>query len=176
MKLLPLEIDGLWLARAEPFEDERGRFTRVWCSSAFEPVGAKALRQLSEAHSRQRGTLRGLHYQREPHWEQKTIRCMAGKAFVVCVDLRPGSQSYRKHISVTLSAHESATLFVNEGFAQGYQTLANDTLLLYAMSADYEPKAATGLRFDDPALQIDWPLPPVVISERDSRWPLIDDC
>ncbi|HBE67611.1 MAG TPA: dTDP-4-dehydrorhamnose 3,5-epimerase [Planctomycetaceae bacterium] len=175
MKLAPLELDGVWIARSEPFEDERGRFSRLWCNAVFEHAGAKPLRQISEARSITRGTLRGLHYQRKPHWEQKTIRCMAGAAFVVCVDLRPGSSTYRKHTGLVLSAEESTTLFVDEGFAQGYQTLADDTLLLYAMSADYQPGSATGVRFDDPALRIEWPLPPVAVSERDSNWPLLDE-
>ena len=128
--------------------------------------------QSSTIHSPRRHTLRGLHYQDAPHAEIKLVRCTRGSIYLVMVDLRPGSPTRNEWLGVELSARSERLAYVPEGFAQGYQTLEDDTEVLYQMSHRYVPEAARGVRWDDPALGIDWPSPQVrVISERDQSWP-----
>jgi dTDP-4-dehydrorhamnose 3,5-epimerase len=162
--------------RGDPVTDDRGYFERVLCADTFarhEIIGA--FPQISISYNRVAGTRRGLHFQREPHEEAKLIRCIAGKAFDVVVDLRRGSPGFGKCFSTYLAADEHVSLYVPKGFAHGFQTLVDDTSLLYCISTPFNPAAAGGVLSDDPSLGIDWPAPPSIISVADTRWPLLAD-
>jgi dTDP-4-dehydrorhamnose 3,5-epimerase len=153
--------------------DERGYLARTFCEEEFADHGlATRFVQSSTIVSPRRHTLRGLHYQRPPHREVKLVRCIRGAARVTIVDLRPESPSYTQWLGVELSQDNGRLLYVPEGFAQGYQTLVDDTEVLYQMSHHYVPDAATGVRWDDPAFGIDWPpAAERIISARDRAWP-----
>ena len=147
---------------------------RAWCSQEFETNGLKFVPvQANMGFSRQRGTIRGMHFQNSPALEAKLVRCTRGSMFDVALDVRTGSPSYGKWYGAVLSAENGRMLFVPEGFAHGYQTLENDTEMYYMTSAFYAPNSASGVRFDDPAFKIEWPLAVTVISEQDRNWPLV---
>lgn len=172
MNFISTEIQGVWLIDVEPSTDERGFFARVWCQREFAARGCSLPPvQASIASSQYRGTLRGLHYQLPPHEEAKLVRAIRGAAYVVAVDLRPASPSYRRWIGVELSAQNRRSLYVPPGCAQGYQTLADDTEMLYQISEFYQPAAARGVRYDDPLFDITWPLPVAIVSQKDQHWP-----
>ncbi|HEY1714368.1 MAG TPA: dTDP-4-dehydrorhamnose 3,5-epimerase [Solirubrobacteraceae bacterium] len=153
--------------------DERGYLARTFCEEEFADHGlATRFVQSSTIVSPRRHTLRGLHYQRAPHREVKLVRCIRGAARVTIVDLRPESPSYIQWLGVELSQDNGRLLYVPEGCAQGYQTLADDTEVLYQMTHHYVPDAATGVRWDDPAFGIEWPpAAERIISARDGAWP-----
>jgi dTDP-4-dehydrorhamnose 3,5-epimerase len=157
----------------EPRGDERGFLARVFCEREFAEHGL-AIRfvQGSTIHTPLKDTLRGLHFQEAPHAENKLVRCTRGAVFVVMVDLRPESPSYLEWLGVELTADNRRMLYVPEGFAQGYQTLVDDCEVVYQMTHEYGPEAASGVRWDDPAFGIEWPpAAERLISERDRAWP-----
>lgn len=153
--------------------DERGYLARTYCEGEFADNGlATHFVQSSTIVSPRRDTLRGLHYQRAPHREVKLVRCVRGAARVTIVDLRPESTTHAQWLGVELSEENGRLLYVPEGFAQGYQTLVDDTEVLYQMSHHYVPDSATGVRWDDPAFGIEWPpATERIISARDRAWP-----
>jgi dTDP-4-dehydrorhamnose 3,5-epimerase len=169
-------LPGAWLVAPEPIEDERGFFARVWDRDAFLEVGLDPTAvQCNISFNHRRGTIRGLHMQRPPHAEVKVIRCMRGSFYDVIVDLRPASATYRRWFGVTLDAVERAALYVPRGFAHGFQTLEDETEAFYMVSDVYAPGAEVGIRWDDPAFGIEWPVgPPTMISEKDRTWPDLD--
>lgn len=173
MKLEPLDLDGVFGIASKPFFDERGSFIRIWeTDSLFSHL---KLAEASAATNLHRRTLRGLHYQVNPHAETKVIQCISGEVFDVLVDMRANSDTYREHISVLLGPHQSYQgLLVPAGFAHGYLTLKANSTLLYFMDKPYVAEAARGIRWNDPLLQIQWPLEPEVISLRDTSLPLMD--
>ena len=163
---------GAVIIDVEPFEDERGFFARSFCSREFAAHGLSPhVAQCSISFNRTRGTLRGLHFQRPPHAEVKLVRCTAGVLYDVIIDLRPDSLTFRRHFGVELSARNRKMLYVPEGFAHGFQTLQDDTEVCYQMSTPFCRDAAAGVRWNDPAFAIDWPLAVTVISERDRTYP-----
>ena len=165
-------LPGAYILELEKIEDERGHNARTWCRSEFEEAGLTAcVEQANTIYNRRRGTLRGLHWQDPPRAESKLFRVISGAIHDVIIDLRPGSQTYGEWLSVRLAATEPRLLYVPEQFAQGFQTLADDTELTYQVSAPYSPDHGRGLRYDDPAFELDWPLPVEVISDRDRSWP-----
>ena len=165
-------LPGLVLVEPEPQRDERGSFARIWCRREFAGAGLDvAIAQSSLSANRRRGTLRGLHFQRPPHDEVKLVRCIRGAIFDVAVDLRPGSATYRHWQGFELSAENGAALYIPRGFAHGFETLADESEVLYQISAFYAPEASSGVRWDDPAFAIKWPFPPAAISEKDRSWP-----
>jgi dTDP-4-dehydrorhamnose 3,5-epimerase len=166
-------IMGAYVVGIEPRGDERGFFARGFCRKEFEAHGLNPnIAQANIGVSRQRGTLRGLHYQVPPHAEAKLVRCTAGAVFDVIVDLRPASASYRKWLGVELAADTRTMLYVPEGCAHGYLTLADDTEIFYLVSQFYSAGAERGLRWNDPAFGIEWPITQaLVISDKDRRWP-----
>lgn len=185
MKLLATPIEGLVEIVTEPRVDPRGSFTRITCLdelAALAPDGAGAgLRfvQLNLSRSRQRGTLRGLHVQRganaaTPPREAKLIRCLRGAVWDVAVDLRPGSPTLGCWHAVALDERQQRQLFIPPGVAHGFQTLADDSELLYQHTAAYAASLDTGVRWDDPQLAIPWPLPPQQMSTRDLALPRLD--
>lgn len=165
-------LPGAYVVEIEPIEDERGFFARGWCRREFEKNGLNPeLLQINFAFSRRKGTLRGLHFQRPPHAEAKLIRCTRGAIYDVIIDLRRGSPTFRRWLGVELTSDNRRMLYVPEGFAQGYQTLVDDTEIYYHTSQFYNPEAASGVRWNDPAFAVDWPLPVTTISTADSSWP-----
>jgi dTDP-4-dehydrorhamnose 3,5-epimerase len=173
MIFTPTRLDGAYLIDVEPRADERGFLARMFCEKEFADHGLPmGIVQSSTIHTARRGTLRGLHYQEDPHAETKLVRCSRGSIFLVMVDLRAGSPTRTAWVGIELSADSRRAAFVPEGFAQGFQTLEDDTEVLYHMSHEYVPESARGVRWDDPALGIEWPASDErVISERDRAWP-----
>ncbi len=168
-------LNGAYLIDIEPRGDERGFFARGWCAREFEQQGlVNRMVQANLSFNATAGTLRGLHFQREPHAEVKLVRCTRGALFDVVVDLRPDSPTYRQWAGAELSADNRRAMYVPEGFAHGLQTLCDDTEVFYQVSAFYAPQAEGGLRWDDPAIGIDWPLPVAQISDKDSAWPWLE--
>jgi dTDP-4-dehydrorhamnose 3,5-epimerase len=165
-------LAGAYWIEAERIEDERGFFARTWDFAQFAGLGLDTdLAQTNLSFNRRAGTLRGMHFQLPPHSESKLVRCVQGRLYDVIVDLRPQSPTFLRWFGVELSADNLVSLFVPKGFAHGFQTLADDTMVYYQMSDAYAPAAAGGLRWDDPALAIDWPLPVSVIAARDAGYP-----
>jgi dTDP-4-dehydrorhamnose 3,5-epimerase len=156
----------------EPATDHRGFFARTFCSKEFAAAGlATVFVQQSFSHTARAGTVRGMHFQRAPHEEVKVIRCLAGEIHDVLIDIRPTSPTYMQWESYELAAGDGRQLYVPTGFAHGFQTLAPATEIAYMMTASYAPEAAAGIRHDDPAFNIAWPLPVTDISSKDQSWP-----
>jgi dTDP-4-dehydrorhamnose 3,5-epimerase len=161
-----LELDRL--------EDERGFFARSFCQEEFKRQGMKTtIAQCNISWNRKRGTLRGLHYQAAPREEAKVVRCTRGAIWDVIVDLREGSATRLRWFAVNLSAENRHALYIPEGFAHGFQTLADDSEVFYQMSEFYHPELARGVRWNDPMLGIGWPLPDPIVSERDRSYDLL---
>lgn len=174
MRFLATKLPGAFILEAEPHGDARGMFARTFCAREFAAHGlVTAFVQCSTSFTAQRGTVRGMHYQRPPHTEVKLVRCTAGAIHDVIVDLRPGSATYGQHLAVELTAQNRRSLYVPEMFAHGYQTLTENAEVFYQMHAFYAPESATGVRFDDPKLGLAWPLPLGAIAEKDRTWPLL---
>lgn len=175
MKLHATPLQGLWEIETEPRGDARGRLVRVSCVDELAAVRAD-LRfvQTNLTHTGQRGTVRGLHFQRAPALEAKLIRCLRGRVFDVAVDLRAASPTFGRWHAVELSADNERQVFIPEGFAHGFQTLTDDVEMLYQHTAPYTPACEGGLRHDDPRLAITWPLPLTQISARDRAHPPFD--
>ena len=174
MRFTPTPLEDAYVVDLEPRADERGFFARTFCQREFEQRGLDpVVAQVNLAVSPVRGTLRGFHFQLDPMAEAKLVRCVRGAIFDVIVDTRPHSTAYLRHFAVELTAENRRAIYVPRGFAHGYQTLAAHTEVLYQMSEFYSPDAERGIRYDDPALGIDWPLPVSVISAKDAGWPLI---
>jgi dTDP-4-dehydrorhamnose 3,5-epimerase len=165
-------LAGAFVVEIEPHADERGFFARTWCRRELAERGLDTdIAQTSLSFNKAKGTLRGMHYQRPPHEEVKLVRCTRGAVWDVIIDLRPASPTYRSWEGFELTAENRRQLYIPKGFAHGFQTLADATELHYQISAFHAPEAAAGLRHDDPAFGIRWPLPVAVISERDRAWP-----
>ena len=164
-------LPGVYLIDIEPIGDSRGFFSRFWCSKEFEAQGLSfEVAQINISHNADVGTLSGLHYQREPYAEAKVVACTRGRVFDVAVDVRPGSPTYLQWFGAELTSDDRQMLYIPEGFAHGYQTLENDTGLLYLVSEFYAPDAEAGLRYDDAAIGINWPKPVASISDKDKSW------
>lgn len=173
MTFTELKLPGAWLIEADRFDDERGVFSPAWVGEAFAARGLEThIAQLSLTSNRRRGTLRGLHYQSAPFDEVKFVRVVRGAVFDVAVDLRPESPTFRQWIGAELSAENGRALYLPRGLAHGYQTLGDDSEVLYAVSAPYAPAHQQGVRWNDPAFAITWPLGhPTVINARDAGYP-----
>jgi dTDP-4-dehydrorhamnose 3,5-epimerase len=165
-------LPGAFRVLPERVADERGYFARTWCREDFAVRGLDpAIAQCSVSFNHRRGTVRGLHFQVAPHAEVKLVRCARGALWDVIVDLRPEAPTFRRWTAVELSAENGEALYIPEGFAHGFQTLADDTEVVYQISVPYAPQSGRGFRYDDPAFAIAWPEPVAVISERDLAWP-----
>jgi dTDP-4-dehydrorhamnose 3,5-epimerase len=172
----PTELPGVWVIEPERSADERGFFARTWCAREFEARGLTAeLTQCSVSWNRTRGTVRGLHFQAAPHEEAKLVRCTRGAIHDVALDLRAASPTRRRWVAVELTADNRRMLFVPEGVAHGFQTLADDTEVFYQISREYRPDAQRGVRWHDPALGITWPVRDAIVSARDAALPLLAD-
>lgn len=168
-------LSGAFLVEPERIGDERGFFARSWCAEEFARHGlSPRLAQCSVSWNRTAGTLRGLHFQLAPHAESKLVRATRGSIFDVIVDLRPASPTRHRWFAAELDADSGLMMYVPEGFAHGFQTLEDDTEVLYQISVPYHPESSAGLRWDDPALAIAWPATDRrIVSERDLGLPLL---
>lgn len=165
-------LSGAFLLDLEPREDSRGFFARTFCRREFEAHGLKPdMVQCNLSFNHHAGTMRGMHYQLPPAAETKLVRCTRGAIWDVIVDLRPESPTYLEHVGVELSAENRRQLYVPELFAHGYLTLTPDAEVAYQVGEFYTPGAERGIRWDDPALGIEWPVPVEVISDKDASWP-----
>ena len=173
MTFTPTEIPGVRIVDPDVFEDERGAFVRAWMPDEFAANGLETrIAQASMALTRERGTIRGLHFQAAPFEEAKVVRVIRGAAFDVAVDLRPDSPAYLRWVGVELSAANRRILYLPAGCAHGYQTLEPDTEVFYFVSSPYSLPHQRGVRWNDPAFGITWPLgAPTQINERDARYP-----
>ena len=164
-------LAGATVLEPQPSRDERGYFARVWCAEELAERGMQsAWVQSSVSFNEKTLTLRGLHYQVEPHTEVKLVRCTSGAVFDVIVDLREDSDTFRQWFSIELTAENNLVLYVPAGLAHGFLTLQDRSVLEYHMSEFHHPDAARGARWDDPAFGIDWPSAPAVMSDRDRTW------
>jgi dTDP-4-dehydrorhamnose 3,5-epimerase len=171
MTFTETELKGAFVVGVRKIEDERGFFARSWCQKELEAAGLNpALVQINMAMSSQKGTLRGMHFQESPYQEAKLVRCTRGAIYDVIIDLRPDSPTHARWIGINLSAENYQMLYAPEGFAHGYQTLTDDAEMYYSTSAFYAPSAARGVRYNDPAFHIRWPLPVSIISDADRQW------
>jgi dTDP-4-dehydrorhamnose 3,5-epimerase len=166
------ELPGAYVIDLEPIADSRGFFARVWGEEELAAHGLETqVAQCSVSYNERKATLRGMHFQRSPHEEVKLVRCTRGAMFDVIVDLRPHSETFCRWIGVELSADSRRALYVPRGFAHGFQTLTDGTEVFYMISAQHVPESADGVRWNDPAFGIAWPLEPTEMSDRDGNWP-----
>jgi dTDP-4-dehydrorhamnose 3,5-epimerase len=169
-------ISGVWVIEPEFHRDYRGHFFRAWCLREFDQHGIKFVPvQANMGFNRLKGTVRGMHFQIEPAVEAKLVRCTKGAIFDVALDLRSESVTYKQWFGAELTSENGSMLFVPEGCAHGYQALEDGTEMHYMASEVFTPGAARGVRFDDSAFDIQWPLVPSVMSEQDRNWPLTRD-
>ena len=175
MIFVPTALDGVWQIEPERHSDPRGHFVRSFCAEEFAAHGLPAtFVQCNISYNALRGTLRGLHWQADPHPEGKLVRCTRGAIFDVAVDLRPGSPTLHRWAAAELTADNGRALYVPPGFAHGFQTLADATEVFYQMTEAYHASLARGARWDDSAFGITWPLPDPLVSERDLAHPKCD--
>jgi dTDP-4-dehydrorhamnose 3,5-epimerase len=169
-------LGGAYVIAAEPLGDERGLFARTWCEREFATRGLETrVVQCSTSFNSKRGTLRGMHYQIEPFAETKIVRCTRGAIHDVIIDLRRDSPTFRRHFAIALTADNRKAIYVPKGLAHGFQTLEDDSEVFYQMSQFYSSEHARGVRWDDPAFGIRWPVDIRTIAERDRSYPDIDD-
>jgi dTDP-4-dehydrorhamnose 3,5-epimerase len=173
MKFSPAKLPGIWIIDLERHEDERGFFARTWCREEFAARGLNpGLVQCNISFNNKQGTLRGMHFQTAPHAEAKTVRCHRGAIYDVAIDLRADSPTFKQWFGMELNQENGRMLYIPEGFAHGFQTLRDQTEVFYQMSETFHPESARGVRWNDPAFQIDWPeTGERIISERDAGYP-----
>jgi dTDP-4-dehydrorhamnose 3,5-epimerase len=172
MPWIELALKGAYVYELELIKDSRGFFARTFFDQDLAEMKLNPhIEQCNISYNNQKGTLRGMHYQVAPATEVKQVRCTQGAIYDVIIDMRPGSPTFLQHVGVELSAENRRVLYVPEMFAHGYLTLTDDSEVFYMVSQSYAPQYARGLRYNDPALKIEWPLPVTVISEKDDAWP-----
>jgi dTDP-4-dehydrorhamnose 3,5-epimerase len=165
-------IPGAYVIEADVFEDDRGSFTRVFCERELEMHGLKlSVTQSAVSYNKRKGTLRGMHYQVAPHAQAKLVRCTRGAIYDVLVDLRPESANMKQWVGMELSASNRRLLLIPEGFAHGFLTLEDESEVTYLLSDFYAPDCERGLRWDDPAIAVEWPFSPEILSQRDAAYP-----
>jgi len=164
------------MVELEPFTDERGYFARAWCADEMAAEGLEHhIAQINMSRSVQAGMIRGLHWRPDPYPEAKFVRCIAGRIFDVCVDVRPGSQTFLRWVGVELTPDNRLALAVPAGCAHAYQALDANSEVLYTASAPFEPGVEIGARWNDPSFGIEWPISEgVIVSEKDQSWPDFD--
>jgi dTDP-4-dehydrorhamnose 3,5-epimerase len=174
MQFLESPLQGCYIINPNPFEDNRGWFMRTFCKTEFEQIGhQKEWVQHNHSFTTEKGTIRGMHYQPPPYQEIKLVRCIAGVVYDVVVDIRKSSPTFLQWFGVELSAENKKSLYIPEGFAHGFQTLSHNAELIYLHSEKYQSGAESAIHFKDPLININWPLPVSVISERDHAHPLL---
>ena len=176
MEFTETAVEGCFLIEVEPRGDDRGFFARGFCRREFEAHGLNPnVAQANLSFNRDKGTLRGMHFQMPPHAENKLVRCTRGSIFDVALDLREESRTYLRWAGATLSAENHSMLYVSEGCAHGYLTLEDDSEVFYLVSEFYAPDCEGGVLWNDPAFGIGWPAAPAIVSERDRSHPLFEE-
>ena len=176
MKFQKIDFDNVYLIEIEKLEDSRGFFARTFDSKIFEEKGlVSKFIQFSISHNIQKGTIRGMHYQINPYSETKLITCNSGKIFDVLIDLRPESRTFKKWFGIELNSKNHNMIYIPDGFAHGFQTLEDNSEVVYHISQIFMPKFARGIRWDDPEFKIKWPLKPTLISQKDRNWEFFND-
>lgn len=174
MMFSPSPLNDLLVINREPRTDERGSFARVFCQDELQKAGINfSIVQINQGFSNHKGTLRGLHHQISPKEEGKIFQCLKGKVFDVSVDMRENSPTYMKWFGIELSEDNNTMVYIPKGFSHGYQTLTDNTLVEYFVSEFYSPEFEKGIRYDDPAIGITWPIDNPILSDKDKSWPLL---
>ena len=174
MRYHPTSLAGAYVIELEKISDQRGFFARTWCQNEFADKGLNSnLVQCNVSYNKIRGTLRGMHYQRAPYWEAKLVRCTRGAIYDVIIDLRNDSKTFTHWFGVKLTSKNRKALYVPEGFAHGFLTLKDHTEVIYQMSEAFSAGNSDGVRWNDAAFGIKWPLDPEVISEQDNSYPFL---
>jgi dTDP-4-dehydrorhamnose 3,5-epimerase len=169
-----LSLDGAYLIEPQPIIDNRGFFSRIVCEDEFKKHGlTNNWVQQNIAFNHKKGTLRGMHYQKDPFGEVKVVRCIQGSIYDAIVDLRKESSTYKKWLGIELSAKNHKMLYIPEGFAHGYLTLTDDTEIAYLVSQSYHPDAEAGIRYDDPLINIEWLDEILLVSDKDKKLPCL---
>lgn len=172
MRFRQTELGGAWLIEPVPMFDERGFFSRVFCTREFGEHGLETrFEQHSLSYSRLAGTVRGMHFQQDPYAEVKVVSCLKGAIWDVIADMRPGSATFGQWRGFELTAQNRCQLYIPKGFAHGFQSLVDDVEVYYLISAFHVPQAAAGFRHDDPAFGIEWPRALTAMSDKDRSWP-----
>ncbi|MFX1363487.1 MAG: dTDP-4-dehydrorhamnose 3,5-epimerase [Promethearchaeota archaeon] len=176
MKIKETNLDGLYIIKLEPIQDERGRFQRIFCKDELNKIILKKnIVQINHSITKQKGTVRGLHFQFPPKAEIKIITCLRGSVFDVSVDLRKNSPTFLKWHSEILSSDNKKVFFIPEGYAHGFQTLEENSELLYLHTEFYSPENEGGIRYDDPKINIEWPIEITLVSKRDKHFKLLNE-
>ena len=174
MKFTKTKLEGVYVIDIEKIEDQRGFFARTWDKDVFTELGLDSENvQCNISYNKNKGTLRGFHYQLEPFGEGKIVRCIKGKVYEVILDIRKESQTFLEWEGIELSENNYRMLFIPKGFALAFQTLEDETEIFYQMTQRYTPEYTEGIRWNDPKLKITWPLKPTVISQKDRSWELL---
>lgn len=174
MKFHKTKIEGLYLIEPEPKTDERGSLSRIFCEEEFGKNGLEfKIVQVNHSLTKNKGTIRGMHFQKEPKAEDKIVQCIRGTVYDVAIDLRKNSPTYGQWMAEELNENNKKMFFIPKGFIHGFQTLTDNCELLYFMSEFYSPEHASGVRWDDPFFKISWPIKNPILSEKDKNWPLI---
>jgi dTDP-4-dehydrorhamnose 3,5-epimerase len=175
MIFIKTKFFGVYIIEIEKYEDERGFFARTWDKNQIKEMGLDdSIIQSSMSYNRKKGTIRGMHYQIKPFEETKLVRCTKGKIFDVIIDLRKDSETFKKWISIELSENNHRTLYIPKGFAHGFQTLEDNTEIIYDISQTHNPEYSKGIKWNDKIIGIKWPLEVTVISKKDSMNPYFD--
>lgn len=176
MLFQPLRLPGLFIVTEEPKIDDRGEFSRIYCSEIFSRNGLISdFKQINRSFSKAKGTLRGLHFQINEHKEAKYIRVIRGRIFDVAVDTRKESSSYLDWVGIELDSNSYSGIYLSPGFAHGILTLEENTEIEYLVSKPFSIENERGFRWDDPRIGIAWPIKPTVLSEKDQKWKMIDE-
>ena len=172
MKWTALPLSGAYLLEIQPLSDDRGFFARTWCSDEARELGLSVdFVQCSLSYNARKGTLRGMHYQAQPHAETRLVRCTAGAIYDVLLDLRSDSPTFCKWLAIELSAESRRSVYIPTGFAHGFQSLSDHSEVFYQISEPYHPDCARGVRWNDKAFAFEWPLEAIILSERDRSFP-----
>lgn len=175
MDFIETPIPDLFLVQSIPIADGRGMFARTFCKKEFAKINFnQEFVQFNHSFNLKKGTIRGMHFQNPPFTETKLIRCIQGKVFDVAIDIRKNSSTFLQHFAVELSAENMLSILIPKGFAHGFQTLEDNSTLIYHHTDYYTQQADAGVRYDDPATKINWQLPAVNVSDKDKNYPLID--
>jgi dTDP-4-dehydrorhamnose 3,5-epimerase len=176
MKYTEIHLKGAYIIELEPFRDSRGLFARTFCKKEFKKIGHhKEFVQFNHSATTHKGTIRGMHYQVPPGAEIKLIRCVSGSVYDIIIDVRHKSPTFLSYFGVELNEENMKMIYVPEGFAHGFQTLENNAQLIYHHTQFYNPEYERGIRYNDPAVGIEWPLEAVNVTEKDKNYPLIDN-
>lgn len=176
MTFIETPLKGAYLIEINPFPDNRGSFARTFCKNEFRQIGhEKEFVQSNHSITHQKGTIRGMHYQKPPFSEIKLIRCIRGRIYDVIIDIRQGSSTFLDFYGVELSEDNNLQLYIPEGFAHGFQTLADNSQLIYQHTSFYQPGYEGGIKYSDPAVSIGWPLKVTCISEKDNNYEYLNN-